>query len=124
MKGERDAVCKGRGEAARMERKPLQKQPDRDFLQFARWVSGAPFFGLAAACGAAAVLLLRGGEWSLSTALYLAVPLAGMLVLYGVLAAVARTRYGLKIPLLPRVLRLPALLLAAALVALCIALAR
>ncbi|MCB5940863.1 hypothetical protein LJB68_04710 [bacterium 210820-DFI.6.52] len=50
--------------------------------------------------------------------------MAGMLVLYGVLAAVARTRYGLKIPLLPRVLRLPALLLAAALVALCIALAR
>lgn len=45
-------------------------------------------------------------------------------MLYGVLAAVARTRYGLKIPLLPRVLRLPALLLAAALVALCIALAR
>ena len=107
-----------------MERKPLQKQPDRDFFLFYRWVSGAPFFGLVAACGAAAVLLLRGGEWSLSTALYLAVPLAGMLVLYGVLAAVAKARYGLKIPLLPRVLRLPALLLAVALAALCIALAR
>ena len=50
--------------------------------------------------------------------------LAGMLVLYGVLAAVAKARYGLKIPLLPRVLRLPALLLAVALAALCIALAR
>lgn len=107
-----------------MAKRPLPKQPDRDVLQFARWVSGAPFFGLAASCGAAAVLLLRGGAWSLSTALYLAVPLVGMSALYVVLAGAFRGRYGLKTPFLPRVLRLPALFLALVLAVLCFALAR